>query len=77
MFDISHNDFAHRQYTFNLDDSITPSEQFLPRLNLSALLFHLKNKAGRRVILNDFLLDVLAPPEFEKSLKAFPGIHME
>ena len=50
---------AYREWTsYNLDDSIFPSEQFYSRLTQSVCLVHLKYEAGRRFVLNEFLLDV-------------------
>ncbi len=64
---------TYREWTtYHLDDSITPSEQFYSRLTHSVLVFHMKNEAGRRIILNDFLLDILSRPEFIGTLKVFP-----
>jgi hypothetical protein len=63
--------------TFHLDDSIHPSEYFYSRLKRSVCLVHMKKEAGRRFVLNEFLLDVLYRSEFEESLRIFPGIRME
>ncbi|KAJ3321658.1 hypothetical protein HDV06_003951 [Boothiomyces sp. JEL0866] len=69
---------AYRQWTtYHLDDSIYPSEQFYSRLKQSVCLVHMKYEAGRRFVLNDFLLDVLYRPEFKESLRLFPEIRME
>jgi hypothetical protein len=40
-------------------------------------LVHIKYKAGRRFVLNDFLLDILYRPEFKESFGIFPEIRME
>jgi hypothetical protein len=37
----------------------------------------MKYEAGRRFVLNDFLLDILYRPEFKESLRIFPEIRME
>jgi len=69
---------AYREWTsYNLDDSIFPSEQFYSRLTQSVCLVHLKYEAGRRFVLNEFLLDVLYRPEFKQALRIFPEIRME
>ena len=54
-----------------MDDSINPSEHFYSRLKQSVSLVHMKNEAGRRFVLNDFLLDILYRPEFKESLQKF------
>ena len=71
-------DTNYREWaTFHLDDSINPSEHFYSRLKQSVSLVHMKHEAGRRFVLNDFLLDILYRPEFKESLRIFPEIRME
>jgi hypothetical protein len=69
---------VYREWTsYQLDDSIYPSEHFNSRLTQSVSLVHMKNEAGRRFVLNDFLLDVLYRREFNELLRIFPEIRME
>ena len=71
-------DTNYREWkAFHLDDSINPSEHFYSRLKQSVSLVHMKYEAGRRFVLNDFLLDILYRPEFKVSLRIFPEIRME
>ena len=71
-------DTNYREWTtFHLDDAINPSEHFYSRLKQSVSLVHMKFEAGRRFVLNDFLLDILYRPEFKESLRIFPEIRME
>jgi uncharacterized protein YbaR (Trm112 family) len=63
--------------TYLLDVSIKPSDLFRSRFEQSVSIFHMINEAGRRIVLNDFLLDILARPEFKNALKVFPEMRME
>lgn len=60
-----------------LEESVFPSPKFKEIFTEVCDVFHMRKEAGRRLILNIFLTDVLARSEFKKQLKVFPELSME
>ena len=58
-------------YIEGLDEAVTPSTRFRMNFDEIAKFYHLEYKAGRRVYINTFLVDIVRRPEFKNALRIF------
>ncbi|KAI9344415.1 hypothetical protein BDR26DRAFT_857784 [Obelidium mucronatum] len=56
---------------------VIPSDMFRSRFEKAVRMFHMKNEAGRRIILNEFLMDIVDNEDFNDSLKIYPELPLE
>jgi hypothetical protein len=63
--------------TLELNESVVdPSRKFQKHFEEAVQAFHMGTEAGRRILLNLFLLDIIMLPEFNHTLRIFPEIEM-